>query len=52
MTPYDVKWDECIDSGGHYWLDAEPGERYQCKECGFLGATNLPTVDECAPHDV
>ncbi len=38
--------DECLNSGGHYWVDVPAGENHQCERCGHLGALNVPEVNE------
>lgn len=39
--------ERCLNDGGHLWNDADPGDPYKCTRCGWLGARNWPTIDEC-----
>jgi hypothetical protein len=37
----------CLELGGHFWNKPSVGERFECVECHWLGASNLPAVNEC-----
>lgn len=38
--------DACLDGGGHYWNDPDPGDNYHCTRCPNVGAQNWPTINE------